>query len=128
MEPRSNTPTTVTLTLGIECPVKFRLDKWSKQMIDRLFPNDNYHLKNKVHPCVTSRDHQGERRDFYLRRIIVDLALREQGIVLPKGYSIETKDRDPSNLTLRNLRIKTTKERLAAGQTPRRNGCGSCVS
>ena len=108
-------------TLGVTNPQTFRIWKEDLELIKLLFPSASFQLRNKKYAAICTRDHYGDRVDLYLRRIIVDLALRAAGKPLAKGYSVETRNGDPLDLRRTNLKVVTTAERLASGKYTRRN-------
>lgn len=118
----SHPNTTVTLTLGVKHPVTFTLLESDLNQITALFPRASYQLRNKHHAAIATRDYRGEKVDLYLRRIIADLMLREQGVLLAKGYSVETRNGNPLDLRRANLKIVRTAERISRDLDPRRNG------
>lgn len=98
----------------------FTLEKRDKLFIDTHFPTDSRQKGNHIYPALRTRTPEGTWFYIYLRRIIAHLMLKDEGRHIAKGFSVEVKDGDPTNLTRANLRIVFNVER-EEGEIKRRN-------
>ena len=86
-----------------------------------MFPTDSRQVRNHVYGAIHTKTPEGGRFDAYLRRIIADFMLRDEGKIIAKGFTVEVRDGDPTTLTRENLRIKFTRD-TAEGEIKRKNG------
>lgn len=101
--------------------VEFILDKQDKELIEALFPTGSRQIRNRVYGAIHTKTPEGERADAYLRRILADFILRDEGKSIAKGYAVEVRDGDPTNLTRANLKLVFNRDR-GEGDFRRRNG------
>ena len=101
--------------------IQFTFEQNDLDQLERLFPKASWQLRNQIYPAIHTRTPEGERVDVYVRRAIADLMLRERGEQVAKGFTVEVRDGDPTNLTRENLRLVFNEDR-EAGEIKRKNG------
>lgn len=101
--------------------LEFILDKQDKARLDALFPTDSRQVRNHTYPAIHTHTPEGDRCDVYIRRVIADFILRDEGKSIAKGFTVEVRDGDPTNLTRANLKLVFNKDR-SEGEIKRKNG------
>lgn len=101
--------------------VEFTLNKEDKARLDALFPTDSRQIRNHVYPAINTRIPEGDRCDVYIRRAVADFILRDEGKSIAKGFTVEVRDGDPTNLTRANLKLVFNKD-LSEVEIKRKNG------
>lgn len=105
----------IEITLGNSAPKKWLVCKGPYHLLQLLFPSRRIQPRNTYYPAIPTWDENGLPVDVSLRRAIKDLEWREQGIILAKGFTVETRGDDKFDLRTSNLKA------VPVSQKPRRN-------
>lgn len=106
---------TIEVTLGKSTPKTWLFSKGPYHLTKLLFPDRKFQPRNTFYLAIPTWDETGARVDVSLRRAFKDLEWREQGLLLPKGFSVETKNGNKLDLRTDNLKA------IPASQVPRKN-------
>tara|TARA_R110000787_G_scaffold286327_1_gene404166 strand:+ start:150 stop:656 length:507 start_codon:yes stop_codon:yes gene_type:complete len=101
----TNIPKTVRFRPLKTQDTTFTIDTDYKRLLEELFPNASWQIRNHVYLAICTKTPEGVTYDVYVRRAIADLRLRDEGRLIPKGYSVETVSDDPTDLRWGNLKI-----------------------
>jgi hypothetical protein len=101
----NNIPKTVRIRPQRTQGTTFTLDAYYKAWLERLFPGASWQIRNHIYLAICTKTPEGKTYDVYVGRAVIDLRHREEGRLIPKGYTVETVNGNRLDLRLENLKV-----------------------